>query len=88
MMPKRCFELHDGLMGGNYEGETSTHKILRARYYWSKFFMDSHTYAQKSKVHQTIVRKENRLAIPLQPLTIEQPFQQWVLDIIGEINPN
>jgi hypothetical protein len=31
-------------------------------------------------------RKE--AAFPLQPVTIERPFQQWGLDVIGEINPN
>jgi hypothetical protein len=25
-------ELHDGPIGGNFAGETATHKILRARY--------------------------------------------------------
>jgi len=24
---------------------------------------------------------------PLQPIVIERPFQQWGLDMIGEINP-
>ena len=26
--------------------------------------------------------------LPLNPISIEAPFQQWGLDFIGEINPN
>ena len=25
---------------------------------------------------------------PLQPVIISEPFEQWGIDIIGEINPN
>ena len=32
--------------------------------------------------------REKRLAFPLQPITIENPFEQWGLDVVGEINPN
>jgi hypothetical protein len=32
--------------------------------------------------------KEKRSAIPLQPVTVSKPFEQWGLDIIGEITPS
>ena len=32
--------------------------------------------------------KRKVLPLPLNPITIEDPFQQWGLDFIGEINPN
>eukprot|EP00253_Pinus_taeda_P005222 PITA_05222 len=31
-------EMHDGLAGGHYGGETTAHKILRAGYYWPTVF--------------------------------------------------
>eukprot|EP00253_Pinus_taeda_P024989 PITA_24989 len=31
--------------------------------------------------------RQRKPAFPLQPVNIEQPFEQWGLDIIGEINP-
>jgi hypothetical protein len=34
------------------------------------------------------VGREKKVAFPLQPVIIECPFQQWGLDVIGEINPN
>jgi hypothetical protein len=27
-------------------------------------------------------------AMPLQPISIEKPFSQWGLDVVGPINPN
>jgi hypothetical protein len=34
------------------------------------------------------LEREKKVAFPLQPVIIEHPFQQWGLDVIGEINPN
>ena len=31
--------------------------------------------------------KRKLLPLPLQPITVEAPFQQWGLDFIGEIHP-
>ena len=28
------------------------------------------------------------VTLPLNPISVEAPFQQWGLDFIGEINPN
>ena len=32
--------------------------------------------------------KERRPTFPLQPVTIDNPFKQWGLDVVGEINLN
>ena len=37
---------------------------------------------------QIFYGKRKVLPLPLNPITIEAPFQQWGLDFIGEINPN
>ena len=31
---------------------------------------------------------ERRPTFPLQPVSIENPFEQWGLDVVGEINLN
>ena len=31
-------ELHDGPAGGHFSGDTTSHKILRAGYYWPTLF--------------------------------------------------
>jgi hypothetical protein len=35
-----------------------------------------------------IVGREHKVSLPLQPVAVEEPFEQWGLDIIGEINPH
>ena len=37
-------ELHDGLTRGHFNGETTTHNLLRASYYWPTPFRDAHAH--------------------------------------------
>jgi hypothetical protein len=52
--------------------------------------IDKHaqTYARNYKSCQISVGREKRAAVPLQPVTISRHFEQWGLDIIGEITPS
>jgi hypothetical protein len=45
-------ELHDIPTGGNFAGETTTHKILRDGYYWPTMFRDVDAYSRKCKSFQ------------------------------------
>ena len=82
-------ELHDGLVGGHFSGETTTHKVLRVGYYWPILFKDAHAHAWKCQICQVNAGRERILAFPIQPITtIENPFEQWGLDVVGEINLN
>ena len=58
-------ELHDGPVSGLFNGETTTHKVLRVGYYWPTLFRD-----RKCHIFQVNVSRERRLAFPLQPITI------------------
>eukprot|EP00253_Pinus_taeda_P002868 PITA_02868 len=80
--------MHDGPAGFHYGGETTAHKILRARYDWPTVFRDLHAYARKCKVCQTAAGRERKPLVPLRPVMIYRPFQQLGLDVIGEITPN
>ena len=81
-------KLHDGLVGGHFSGETTTNKVLRVGYYWPTLFKDAHAHAQKCEIFHVNVGRERRPAFPLQPILIENPFKQWGLDVVGEINRN
>ena len=87
-MKKVLQELHDGPTSGHYVGDTTAHKILRASYYWPTLFEDSHNYVRKCQVCQTAVGRQKKPSLSLQPINIEQPFDQWGLDIIGETVPH
>eukprot|EP00253_Pinus_taeda_P010565 PITA_10565 len=81
-------ELHDGPAGGHVGANTTTHKVIHAGYYWPTLFRDAHEYVRKCRNFQTSSGRQRKSSFPLQPVNIEQPFQQWGLDIIGEITPN
>eukprot|EP00253_Pinus_taeda_P016073 PITA_16073 len=81
-------ELHDGPAGGHFGADTTAHKIIHAGYYWPTLFRDAHEYVRKCQNCQTSSGRQKKSALPLQLVNIEQPFEQWGLDIIGEITPN
>jgi hypothetical protein len=96
-VPMRCLkkdeaenvllELHAGEAGGHFGGDTTAHKVLRAGYYWPTLFRYAHALCRKCIICQKASGRIHKLAFPLQPISIDSPFQQWGLDIIGPINP-
>ena len=64
-------ELHDKPTIKHFREETTTHKVLRVRYYWPKLFKHAHAYARTCQVFQVNMGKERQLAFPLEPVTIE-----------------
>eukprot|EP00253_Pinus_taeda_P001939 PITA_01939 len=81
-------ELHYGPAGGHFGADTTAHEVIHAGYYWPTLFRDAHEYVRKCRNCQTSSGRQRKSAFPLQPINIEQPFEQWGLDIIGEITPN
>lgn len=43
-------ELHDGPAGGQYVGDTTTHKIMQAGFYWPTLYKDVHAYDLKCPI--------------------------------------
>ena len=68
--------------------ERPPHKVLRVGYYWPTLFKDAHAHSRKCKICQVNARRERRSSFTLHPVTTENPFEQWGLDVVGEINPN
>ena len=81
-------KLHDGPAGEHFDGETTAHKVLRVSYYWPTLLKDAHAYARRFQIFQVNVGKQRRTAFPLQPIMVQNPFEQWGLDVVSEINPN
>ena len=52
--------------------------------------MFSYVYKETTTCHQFQIFDGKRKVVPLHlnPILVEEPFQQWGLDFIGEINPN
>lgn len=76
------------ICGGHYPAQTTAHKILRAGYYWPTLFKDSFSYVRTCQPCQLLAGKPKVHTLPLQPVVVETPFQQWGLDFIGEFKNN
>lgn len=50
-------EMHEGVYGGHFSVNTTTHKILMARYYWPRVFNDSFKYVEKCEACQKYLEK-------------------------------
>ncbi|KAH9291693.1 hypothetical protein KI387_043119, partial [Taxus chinensis] len=48
---------------------------------------DTSKWVDKCEAYQTFVGRPKLAALPLKPVVIEEPFQQWGLDFIGTLNP-
>ena len=80
-------EFHEGDCGGHHSWKVTANKILRVGFYWASLF--SYVYKEMTKCHQCQIFEGKRkvVSFPLNPISMEAPFQQWGLDFIGEINP-
>jgi hypothetical protein len=67
-------EFHGGFCGGHFAAKTTTHKILRAGYYWPTIFSDIHHFVRKCEPCQLFTGKKKLAALPLQPVVVEAPF--------------
>jgi len=81
-------ELHKGICGGHQAWRATTYKILRDGYYWTTLFQDTNSRVRACPKCQMFAGRHKLKPLPLRPVRIEIPFQQWGLDFIGEIHPN
>ena len=78
--------LHDGLTGGHFSRETTAYKVFREGYYCPTLFKDAHAHGCTCQICEVNVGRERRSTFPLHPVTIENPFEQLGLDVVGQIN--
>jgi hypothetical protein len=81
-------EFHEGICGRHFSPTATAHKIIRSGFYWPSIFKDSYATIRKCESCQQFSGKMKNYAMPLQPISVEQPFSQWGLDVVGPINPN
>eukprot|EP00253_Pinus_taeda_P009480 PITA_09480 len=81
-------QFHSNMCGGHHYWKTTSHKILRAGYYWPTLFSDVFSFVKSCDRCQRFEGKQKLKSLPLKPIHAKGPFQQWGLDFIGEINPH
>lgn len=78
---------HNEAYGGHYSSSVIAFKILRNCYYWPNMFRDAYKWVVNCEKCKLFSGKPQLVSLPLRPVIIEEPFQQWGLDFIGPINP-
>ena len=79
-------QFHSSMCGGHHYWKTTTHKILRAGYYWPTLFYDVFSFVKSCDKCQRFEGKQQLNSMPLKSILAKGPFQQWGLDFIREIN--
>ena len=81
--------MHLGVCRGHYMAKNTSHKIMRVGFLWPNLFNDSHKMIRKCDACERFFGKLKFLGnVPLNPIEVQAPFQQWGLDFIGEIVNN
>eukprot|EP00253_Pinus_taeda_P006082 PITA_06082 len=80
-------EFHKGDCGGHHYWKATANKVLRAGYFWPTMFRDIYKRIATCHECQAFEGKRKLMPMPLVPIYVEAPFQQWGLDFIGEIHP-
>lgn len=80
-------DAHGGAAGRHYAGRATAQKILRAGLWWPTLHQDSKAYYKACDVCQRTGRTSQRDELPLNPQMTWQPFEKWVIDYVGPIQP-
>lgn len=83
-LEKVLHDLHAGPIQGHFAGNTTAHKVMLDNFYWPTLFKYAHAYTRKCSVFQRCAGRNKKSVAPLQPIAVEEPFQQWDFDIIEE----
>ena len=81
-------QFHSRTCGGHHYWKTTSHNILRAGYYWPVIFFDVCTFVRAYEKCQRFIGNQQLRSLPLRPIVVNGPFQEWGLDFICEINPS
>lgn len=68
-------EFHFETFKGHYFGYTTMGKIIQAGYYWPTMFKEAFVKAQAYERYQRFVGRRRNVALPLEPIQVEEPFQ-------------
>jgi hypothetical protein len=73
---KVFLKLHAREAGGHFDGDTISHKVLRASYYCLTLFRDAHALFRKCIICQKASGRLQKPTFPLQPVSVDSHFQQ------------
>jgi hypothetical protein len=67
-------QIHSSICGGHHYWKTTTHKILRAGYYWPFLFLCVCTFVKSCDKCQIFIGKQQLKSLPLRPIVVNGHF--------------
>ena len=77
-------EVHKGICRNYSESWSLVHKLIRVGYYWPTIQKDAHVYVKAYDKCQKFGNLIKQPTEELTPMTVQWPFTQWGLDIMGQ----
>lgn len=79
--------MHEGVFGINFSSLITIHMVITKGFCWTILFVDAHKLVGSFSSFQKFYGNMKRVAMPLMSISMDIPFAQWGLDVIGPINP-
>ena len=67
-------QFHSSIYGRHHYWKTTTHKIIRAGYYWPTLFSDVFSFVKSCDKCQSFAGRQQLKSLPLKPLHVNGPF--------------
>ncbi|KAL2236290.1 UNVERIFIED_CONTAM: Gag-Pol polyprotein [Sesamum indicum] len=80
-------EIHEGNCGNHSGARSLAQKITRQGYFWPTLMRDCKEFVRRCEKCQKFASQIHTHAVPMIPVPITCPFDQWGIDIIGPFPP-
>jgi len=81
------WEFHEAVVRGHVGGKSIARKVLHDGLWWPTIFKDSKGHAKCCDVSRRVGKPFKRGEFPLHPVKALPPFEKWVVDFVGPVNP-
>ncbi|KAL2246834.1 UNVERIFIED_CONTAM: Retrovirus-related Pol polyprotein from transposon [Sesamum indicum] len=80
-------EIHEGNCGNHSGARSLAQKVTRQGYFWPTLMKDCKEFVRRCEKCQKFASQIHTHAVPMIPVPITCPFDQWGIDIIGPFPP-
>ncbi|KAL2227023.1 UNVERIFIED_CONTAM: Retrovirus-related Pol polyprotein from transposon [Sesamum indicum] len=80
-------EIHEGSCGNHSGARSLAQKVTRQRYFWPTLMKDCEDFVRRCEKCQKFASQIHTHVVPMTPVSITCPFDQWGIDIMGHFPP-